>query len=321
MVRGSWCVVRGSWFVVRGAWFVARGSWFVVAAMCLIGCGRPKVERIAWPVMGTVAAVQTRGTSASSSSRAAADLAKKVFADVERKLNAHNPDSELSRLAPLDERDILAKCDKEPTSLPYIEVKPCYEAAFKLMKASGGAFNPRWRGPKTLDLGAIAKGFSVDVAARAVYVDGADALLDLGGNLKAVRGEGGSHKPWKTGVKNPSGDGFAATVELNEGEALATSATYFRGTHIYDGRTGSPVTNGVASVTVLCRSAMWADGLSTTLFVLGPDEGRVFLDKHLAELMGERKVEVLWILSDGRRLTYPSSGRHATASSCRWSPP
>ena len=294
-----------------GSWLAARGSWLVVAAMCLAGCGRTEIERVEWQVMGTVAAIQTRSsrTTAAASPSDCRRTVQEAFADVERLLSAHDPESELSRLSSLTEDEILSGCDKERPRFPWLATRPCYEAAFKLMKASGGAFNPRWRGPKTLDLGAIAKGFSVDVAAMAVYVDGADALLDLGGNLKAVRGEGGSHKPWKTGVKNPSGDGFAATVELKEGEALATSATYFRGTHIYDGRTGRPVTNGVASVTVLCSSAMWADGLSTTLFVLGPNEGRAFLETHRKALVGDDSVSVLWVLSDNSQVRLDPDNR------------
>ena len=39
-----------------GAWCLVLGAWCVVA-----GCGRPKVERIEWPVMGTIAAVQFHG--------------------------------------------------------------------------------------------------------------------------------------------------------------------------------------------------------------------------------------------------------------------
>jgi len=116
---------------------------------------------------------------------------------------------------------------------------------------------------------------------------------------------------WKTGVKDPDGDGFAAVVELREGEALATSATYYRGSHIYDGRTGKPAASNVASVTVLCDSAMWADGLSTTLFVLGPEEGRAFLYKHLVELVGDKKVAVLWILDDGSRVKVDPGDRFA----------
>ena len=272
--------------------------WLVVAAMCLAGCGRQQIERFTWPVMGTIAAIQVRGGSVAQGRPVPSCLkfVENEFSEVERLLNAHDAESEISRLAPLDDREVLEKCDAR--------MKPCYEAAFKLMKASDGAFNPRWKGTNTLDLGAIAKGFAVDVAAAAGYADNADAIIDLGGNLKALRGDGGSHKPWRTGVRNPFGDGFAAVVDLREGEALATSATYYRGSHIYDGRTGLAVSNGVASVTVLCNSAMWADGLSTTLFVLGPEEGKKFLDDKLKLLVGDMEVSALWIMDGGRQEIY-----------------
>ena len=38
--------------------------------------------------------------------------------------------------------------------------------------------------------------------------------------------------------------------------------------------------SGTAGVTVIAASAMLADGLSTTLFILGPKAGRAFLDSH-----------------------------------------
>lgn len=280
-----------------------KWSSFSLAALCclaLAGCRRP-VERIEWPVMGTVAAVQVRGGGglpASSYRQSAAD----AFAEVERLLNAHNPDSELSRLAPLGNDAVLARCDAR--------MRPCYAAAFALERLSGGAFSPRWRGTNTLDLGAIAKGFAVDLAAESTYVDGNDALLDLGGNLKAIQGEGGSRRPWRTGIRDPGGDGFAAEVDLREGEALATSATYFRGSHIRDARTGATVSNGVASVTVLARSAMWADGLSTALFVLGPDAGAALLHAAAEEFPEAGVSAALWLLSDGSSLlSGPSSFR------------
>ena len=240
--------------------------------------------------MGTVAAVQVRGGGglpASSYRQSAAD----AFAEVERLLNAHNPDSELSRLAPLGNDAVLARCDAR--------MRPCYAVAFVLERLSGGAFSPRWCGTNTLDLGAIAKGFAVDLAAESTYVDGNDALLDLGGNLKALEGEGGSHRSWSTGVRDPLGDGFAAVVELHDGEALATSATYFRGSHIRDPRTGATVSNGVESVTVLARSAMWADGLSTALFVLGPEDGSRLMRSVTEEFPQSGVLAALWIFANG----------------------
>lgn len=268
----------------------------VLSALAPCGCIRRQgVERVEWTVMGTVAAVQSKGPDEDVARRVSADV-RGIFTGVETLLNAHSDTSEISRLAGLSDERVLALCNEK--------LRPCYEAAFALQKATGGAFNPRWRGAGTLDLGAIAKGFAVDVAAERVRAPSeADVLIDLGGNLKAVNGT------WRTGVKNPGGSGFAATVELKEGEALATSARYFRGNHISDGRTGAAVDNGVASVTVLCRSAMVADGLSTALFVLGPEEGRAFLERFASESPQSIPTAVLWLMSDGSRVAIDPAAR------------
>jgi len=222
------------------------------------GCREP-VERVEWTTMGTVAAVQMRGANPEQISKTVAEV-KAVFAEVEKLLNSHDPNSELSRLASLPEAEILEKCNPL--------VKPCYETAFDLMRKSDGAFNPRWRGTNTLDLGAIAKGFAVDCVPQ--DCNGPDLLVDLGGTLFAVRGT------WRTGIA-----GSDSVCSLTEGCAVATSAEYYRGKHIHDGRTGLAVSNNVRSVTVFAGgSAMDADGLSTTLFVLGRDAGERFLKRH-----------------------------------------
>lgn len=211
--------------------------------------------------MGTVAAVQWRGAADGA---AAVARVKAVFSRVERLLNAHDPGSELSRLAGKTEREILDGCD------PY--VRPCYETAFRLMHETDGAFNPAWKGKGTLDLGAIAKGFAVDLAAA--ELDG-DFLIDLGGNLKAVSAG------WKVGVYDPATGGTAGVIELGAGEACATSATYARGLHIVDGRSGAPVERTGGSVTVVHpSSAMLADGLSTISFILGPDRAAAFMKQR-----------------------------------------
>lgn len=240
--------------------------------------------------MGTVAAVQAKPSGVVNAASQASVEVRSVFTEVETLLNAHNPESEISRLASLPDDHVLKSCNER--------MRPCYEAAFALRKATGGAFNPRWRGAGTLDLGAIAKGFAVDLAVEHVHASGdVSVLVDLGGNLKSAKGA------WRTGVKDPCGNGIAASVDLGEGEALATSAKYFRGDHIRDGRNGGAVGNGVASVTVLCRSAMVADGLSTALFVLGPGEGRAFLERLSEDSGVPRPTAVLWLMTDGSRVS------------------
>lgn len=222
--------------------------------------------------MGTVAAVQVRGGDVA----AVRSVVQAAFEEVRREFDAHDPESAVRRLGGCTEFG-----------------RPCHDCAMRLREASGGAFDPCWRKDGRLDYGAIAKGFAVDVAAErleSTISGGQDVLIDLGGNIKSVRGE------WKVGIKDPAGSGMCETVGLGEGESLATSALYFRGRHIYDARTGSPVSNGVASVTVRCRSAMMADGLSTTLFVLGVDAGREFISRFAPD------ASALFVLSDGSKV-------------------
>ena len=236
--------------------------WILCAAaaacsLCLAGCARRPVERVEWTTMGTVAAVQTRGGGVAAMRK----VVQEAFEDVRREFDAHDPQSAINRLGGCTDFG-----------------RPCHECALRLREESGGVFNHEWRGKGKLDYGAIAKGFAVDVAAerlKAAGLQDADALIDLGGNLKAVKGD------WRVGIKDPFGSGVCREILLKEGESLATSATYFRGAHIRDGRTGEAAEgSGVASVTVRCESAMLADGLSTTLFILGPAKGLDFLSRH-----------------------------------------
>jgi thiamine biosynthesis lipoprotein ApbE len=241
-----------------------RFCFVAVLFAMLAGCAdKSAIERVEWTVMGTVAAVQFRGEV----DKAAVAEVQRVFADVEKLLNAHDPASEISALAKEPDSRVLELCNPR--------MRPCYEAAFAFRDRTAGAFNPRWRGAGTLDLGAIAKGFAVDMAAERIQpmTAGREALIDLGGNLKSVSGV------WRAAIA-----GSDKVVTLKPGESCATSAAYFRGGHIKDGRTGIAVSNDLISVTVVHpSSAMIADGLSTTLFVLGKEKGESFLKKHHPE--------------------------------------
>ena len=229
--------------------------WFSVLVFAVLaGCGKPKVERVEWPVMGTIAAVQFRGGPVDQ------DVVESVHAAFEKvnaEFNAFDAQSAIRRTG---------KCTAFGQS--------CWDFAFRLTEQTGGAFDPRWQGKDKLDFGAVAKGFAVDVAAERVgaFALSTDVLIDLGGNLKAVKGD------WTVGIKD--GESFV----LREGEACATSARYYRGNHIKDGRTGGDVTNAVHSVTVIHpSSAMIADGLSTVLFIFGREKGEAFVKKHYPE--------------------------------------
>lgn len=137
------------------------------------------------------------------------------------------------------------------------------------------------------DLGAIAKGFAVDRAVANLIASGtSSALIDLGGNIFAL-GRPDGRDTWRLGIRDPlDKDHIVATFSLIN-QAVATSGSYERFVeidgrrygHIMNPATGRPA-EGLLSATVICRSAMLADGLSTTLFVLGPDEAVRLLREH-----------------------------------------
>lgn len=231
-------------------------SPFLLSSFLLLGCSRPKVERTEWVVMDTIAAVQFRGgrEDARTTRRV-----QEVFLRVTDEFNAFDRDSVINRTGECSDFG-----------------RPCWDFAFKLKEQTGGAFNPYWKGGDKLDFGAVAKGFAVDVAAESVRTNSlpqqCGLLIDLGGNLKAARGD------WTVGIRD--GESFT----LHEGEACATSARYYRGSHIKDARTGLDVTSAVHSVTVVHpSSAMIADGLSTVLFILGRERGEAFLKANYPE--------------------------------------
>ncbi len=158
-----------------------------------------------------------------------------------------------------------------------------------------------------LDAGGIGKGLAVDRCWEALRHAGARGfLINLGGNMRAS-GRPANTRPWSVGVRNPfHTDQLLGRLRLEDGMAVATSGHYerfvtidgVRYAHIMDPRSGRPV-RGMAGVTVLARTAMEADALSTTLFVLGPEAGLAMLARSgrwaEAVFVPDRQPMELWV--------------------------
>lgn len=130
----------------------------------------------------------------------------------------------------------------------------------------------------TLDFSGIAKGYAVDAVAEYLIGSGhTDFLIEVGGEL---RGEGikPDGQPWWVDLEAVPGLPLAPIRVALHGLSIATSGDYRRNfthagrlyAHTIDPRTGRPLDNGVASVTVLHRHCMQADAWATALTVLGP---------------------------------------------------
>jgi thiamine biosynthesis lipoprotein len=132
--------------------------------------------------------------------------------------------------------------------------------------------------PVALDFSGIAKGYAVDaVADRLRGLGLADFLVEIGGEL---RGEGikPDGQPWWVDCEAVPGVAAAPLRVALHGLSIATSGDYRRGFHAdgrryghtIDPRTGRPLENHAASVSVLHASCMHADAWATALGVLGP---------------------------------------------------
>jgi thiamine biosynthesis lipoprotein len=152
--------------------------------------------------------------------------------------------------------------------------------------ATDGAFDARATG--RLDPSGLVKGWAVDRAAGRLSAE--SFCIDAGGDV-LVRGG-----PWRVGVRHPRRrDRLAAVLELGAG-AVATSATYERGEHVRDPRTGRPP-RGVLSVTVTAGDLATADSYATAAFAMG-EAGPAWT----ATLPG---AEAMTILAGGRVLSTP----------------
>ena len=128
----------------------------------------------------------------------------------------------------------------------------------------------------TIGTGSIAKGYALDRAAAVLVSAGIDNFMFFGGGQVQVRGT--KHgRPWRVGIQHPRRQDHFAFVEATSG-SISTSGDYEhaffdngkRWHHILDPRTGHPVPH-TSSVTVVAESGLYADALSTAVFVLGAD--------------------------------------------------
>ena len=134
-----------------------------------------------------------------------------------------------------------------------------------------------------LDVGAVAKGWSVQ---RAAETAPSGLLISVGGNVCATGPKDEAGTSWVVGIQDPNGgDNYLHTLYLTKG-SLVTSGDYQRAYvvdrelyhHIIDPATLYPSTLW-RSVTILCEDSGLADALSTALFLLPLEEGQALLEK------------------------------------------
>lgn len=208
----------------------------------------------------------------------------------------------------------------DPTVLHSLEGAG-YDRSFEAIEASGATktYSPpvwtfgSWRrirmddgarsvdlpGDLAVDLGGIAKGWTVDHVAVTLAPLG-PVLVDAGGDLRVIGTVDG--EPWPIGVQAPfTPERDCALVRLRGG-ALATSSIggrrWRRGGrilhHVIDPRTGTSADSDLHAVTVHAPDAMTADVSAKVVLVLGSESGTAHLLK--------RGLSALLTATDGREM-------------------
>ena len=299
------------------------------AALVLAGCGRPsgKAEvHFTGETMGTTYNVKVVRWSQREPLSELQAAVQATFDGVDRRMSLHRADSELTRFNRA-QGDVALSDDLWRVVAAGQEVAAATDGAFDMTVAPlvvrwGFGPAPRSAVPQAeeirtirarighpalqldgarriatkrradleLDLGGIAKGYGVDLAARALDAAGAEHyMVEAGGEVR-TRGVNAQGQPWRIGIEQPDAMPQRARLVVPlSGRAMATSGDYRnffeangrRYSHEIDPRTGAPIDHRLCSVTVVAEDCMRADALATALLVLGPDRG-----VRLAESLG-----------------------------------
>ena len=155
----------------------------------------------------------------------------------------------------------------------------------------------------SIDLGAVGKGIAADEVRmyleRVNVAKGTElqnpvtgAVVAIGGTV-LVYGNKPGNQSWQVGIRDPRGnqDEYLGYLTLKKTTVVSTSGDYeqyfeedgVRYHHIFDPDTGYPASQNLMSVTVVCDSGIYSDGLSTACFVLGYETSLNLLEKYNAE--------------------------------------
>ncbi|MET3211239.1 UNVERIFIED_CONTAM: thiamine biosynthesis lipoprotein [Paenibacillus sp. PvR008] len=137
--------------------------------------------------------------------------------------------------------------------------------------------------PLVIDLGAVAKGFAIDLAAHELK-EFEGFVVNAGGDLFAG-GVNDGGEAWEIGIQHPERKEEMVSTVLLSNEAICTSGGYERKSaasadvhHLIDPKTKRSPKEWVSS-SVIAPFAMMADAFSTASFLLGAAEGQRLMEQ------------------------------------------
>lgn len=324
----------------RRDWTATPPLLIPVLVLLVVGCGRPTVETREWPLAsaGRTASADVYARTADDAARALDEIAASL-ATLEQSLLAGRDEGALGQLNRLAAEEYYSPEDRDlyrcvllaldygkasegafdPTVGPLLALYERTAAEGRIPTAAEieatlpavgwpkvavadepRALRFRWPGMQ-LDLGGVAKGFALDVAARTFARPGClGGLISIGGNSYAW-GEHPDGPDWPVELPDPRDPGRPLlTVRVaNRGVAVSGQADPLSPASrwILDPFTGAPVSTDLIAAVAVANSGADADALATALLVSGSSRGAALLRKM-------RQVEAVLVVEDGRGEPY-----------------
>lgn len=265
----------------------------VLILLCFCSCSEKKVSSQRY-CFGTLCTV----TSYSKCSQEVFDGLWEKMADLENRISCK---LEYSTVSAMNRGEKTAEDE---------DIEKLLETGIMFCSLTGGAFSPYigkvtelWAigtenakvpsqeeitkalGQKSLDFGAMGKGYAADVAAKYLKEHGVEsAIINFGGDICCVGSKG--KKGFTIGIQNPDSERgtYIQTVEVSDC-CVVTSGNYeryfeensVRYCHIFNALTGYPVQGKLKSVTVIGPEGLICDALATCCYILGEEESSILL--------------------------------------------
>lgn len=287
---------------------------FVFSLLLLLlatGCRDNNIERFSRTrmMMDTLITITVYGTPEDSNK--ALDEAFAVFENVEQMASFYLESSELSELnqtQELEASDSFATLLRECLRI-YNDTEGYFDVSFAVIHQAYGFYGDQKSLPddkqlnkllalcgltdvlsytnnyftlkegSLLDLGGIAGGYAVDLAAEILrQKDIKGFLIDDAGDIW-FEGAKPDNSPWRIAVRDPRDEGQLAIIESLTPIAIATSGDYERFIEI-DGKTYGHIMNPIkgrpvdyySSVTIIASNTLDADAYSTAAFAMPPEK-------------------------------------------------
>jgi FAD:protein FMN transferase len=152
-----------------------------------------------------------------------------------------------------------------------------------------------------IDVGSIGKGYAVDRAVEILRANGIkSALVDAGQSSIYAMGAPPGKSAWEVHLRDPS-NRVDPTVMLSENSVSTSEQTppsllgNETAGHIIDPANGKPLETKYA-LSVVAKTGTATDALSTTLLLVGPEEGKPIVK-------GVADAAAIWISADGETET------------------